>query len=1101
MVTSLFPLIPSTMNPKLRRSIFLSLVIWSALACQTNAQPDTTTNRYATAEDAAYWHNVNEGDFLLFKGNTDKGGKIYSAPNNTPINLPLGGRILLYSNSYERIYIDGSGCQNTREQPTVITNFGGQVKWGNSEDANQYRGMELVNFKHVHLTGKYDPDKQTGDPDFRGHDGGKALGSGDYYEKYGMWGDMRWSGPRFYGGYGNIVRAYRYDSIKIDYVAAWGGGFASFNLKEDGPADPGVVDVDIQDTFTGIGEGEGFYISYSTEAVGQDATRLTLRNNIVVFSGAEGLQTDNLAPGSVIENNVIICTGQFYRMPFQAIYQDNGHQLSYVAGGVTVRNNLMYGVVGYLIGPRYRAAEQGRFTPAASDPVVIENNYFGYGEGNIGYVPEGDAVTPLKFINNTFGPISVPSSDDSYSTPQVPPYFLNLSISNCPITLKDNLYPAGAPFYAFTRGNGANLVVNEGNQQAEAQPILFVDLGFGDSFDPRYTGFYAAVWSNTPDGVKNGQPVAYKAGDIVHLYDDNGDTFFFKCLENHTADANNHPLVNAGGEWEHLTWNGRNLPPFDVRLKGDTYYNYRGIGLTYNEANQYPADFEAPVMSIDDPVVQFTRGSEYFEFGVHATDNIDGDISGKVLGAWVGEPFNSDAPGTYRIRYSVTDRAGNVAPTVDREVRVSDPTVARLREYRVNFHRYGAANLAGWTDLGNDAEGLRISGNPTSTNLFDTAGSDTGVELLIENINGGYSEHYKNHVNTAGVDIGNFPAAITAQGLRIRDPYENPCVLVFTGLNTSASYNVRFTGYVDSGSAVLESTLTHAPSGQAATINVRHNSSDTGTLINIQPDQNGRMDLSFSTPTSFGQPNISGVILEENSGLGLAGGHPVMTGVADQTVEPDTQSLLFDLTVSDSDTDAKDLQVSWSSSNTARIPQEAISISGSGAVRSMSIDTTGLPAATTPVTFMVTDGGYFFASTALITVAETYQDWARIHFQDQMDSPELEAAIWGPNANPDRDALANALERLFNRDPNQPSETGIPFSLTNSANGTQFVFSVSASVPAVEWRLEESGDMLTWTDVSAQLDGPWADESMDLYALSVDLNQVPPVFFRILTSN
>ncbi|MCH6258652.1 DUF5011 domain-containing protein [Puniceicoccaceae bacterium K14] len=1073
---------------------FFSLLVLFTI--EAIAIPDIAVNRYATSEDAAHWNNVNVGDYLFFSGNSDGGDKIHSSS----IALSVGGKILLYANDYERIFIDGKLCESTEDVPTVITNFGGQVRFGESLDNDGYRGFDLANFKHVYLSGKYDPAAQTGHPDFLGHDGGRALGSGDYYEKYGLWGDTRWSAERAGQTEGNLVRAYGYDSIKIDYVASWGGPFACFNLKQDNPSVPGLVKVDVQDTFCGMAESEGFYISYSTKAEGQDITQLTLRNNIVVLTGSEGLQTDNLAPGSVIENNIVVGTGRFYRRPFQAIYQVNAHQFSFVGSDVTIRDNIISGTTGFLIAPRYRFPGEGRVTASADLPILIENNYYGYGESDIGYVWNSDGVTPIKYINNVFGPISVPTTDDSKTDPPLIQSFINFGNDNVPITLRDNVYPAGAPFYRFSRGSGENLVENTGNQQRVAEAIEFVDLGFGDDFDMRDLAFYTPTYKKTPDGLKDGEAVPYKSDDIVMSYDETGQTSFFRCIQDHLGDASLAPF-KAPDYWEQLFWNGRTLPPFDVRLKADTAYNYRGMGLTYNEENLLEPDFEAPVITIEKPKVTFTKGSEYFEFGVEALDTINGDLSSSVESYWESEPFDGETVGTYRRVYEVSDRAGYAALPVIREVVVADPTVTLRREIKVNLHRYSPANLADWTDVGNDTEGLRIEDRPTHTSLYDSNGDLTEAELLIEDIEGGYSEHYKNHKNTAGVAIGEFPPEVTNNGLRIRDPHENPCVLVFSSLPTDAFYDVLFTGYNDSGSGELNTVLGHDESNQEISIDIRFNSDAVGQLSNLSTSNEGRLDLDFSTNTPAGQPNLSGVILREKIGFGPQGSHPIFEGPSDLALAPGSVGPAFKLNLVDADSTAGELTVSWVSGNPSQISNDAISITGEGLERIVTIDTTGLLEESAEVTFLLSDGTAFYAQTVNLVFETSYQTWAREHFSFQVDDPELESSVWGSSANPDQDAHTNAFERLFRYDPLSADARDLPISVGQGAIGDRLVFSINEDVSNESWDVETSEDLASWQSATSDIVNTSTLDGLAHYVLPLIETSKNSTFLRFQLQN
>lgn len=556
-----------------------------------HAATDTETNRYATAADAAHWPSVNEGDYIFFKGNNDGGDDIYAAAGgrHLEIELPVGKKILIYEGDYERILINGASCLGTPENPTIVTNLGGQVRWGYSEESNQYRSLELYNFKHLHLTGKYDAANQTGDSQFLGHDSGAALGSGDYYERYGLWGNPRWSGPTYRGKYGNGVRIFRFKTVKIDYVSSWGGYFASFNVKTDNPSKPGEVEVDIQDCFAGFGEGEAFYISYSTKAHNQDITKLTLKNNITAFTGAEALQTDNLAEGSVIENNVCLGSATFYRHPFQALYQDNLHQFSFVEGGITVQNNILVGTNGALHNFRYRDANSGdvtdRTNPSASKPVTMRNNFYGYGRTNMGYMWQGDGITPYHFIDNVYGDITVPCTDDTLSAPaKEEAGFFKLGNSNTEITFEGNIYPAARELYFMSNGSGKN-VTSKGNLQQAAPAIQFKNSGFSNGIDWRRISVWSAKYANTPKSSgknKNGEWIPYVLDDIVIFYDSAGYTKFFKCIQAHAGDHNPN---TASAYWSQIKWNGRNMPPLDLRIEKGSYYNQRGMGLAYNEVN------------------------------------------------------------------------------------------------------------------------------------------------------------------------------------------------------------------------------------------------------------------------------------------------------------------------------------------------------------------------------------------------------------------------------------------------------------------------------------------------------------------------------------
>ena len=79
------------------------------------------------------------------------------------------------------------------------------------------------------------------------------------------------------------------------------------------------------------------------------------------------------------------------------------------------------------------------------------------------------------------------------------------------------------------------------------------------------------------------------------------------------------------------------------------------------------ADFKAPVISLNgDKKLYIKLGSEYAEAGFKAQDNVDGDVTDKVV---VSGKVDTTKCGSYKIQYTVTDKAGN-SITENREVYV-----------------------------------------------------------------------------------------------------------------------------------------------------------------------------------------------------------------------------------------------------------------------------------------------------------------------------------------------------------------------------------------------------------------------------------------------
>ena len=91
-------------------------------------------------------------------------------------------------------------------------------------------------------------------------------------------------------------------------------------------------------------------------------------------------------------------------------------------------------------------------------------------------------------------------------------------------------------------------------------------------------------------------------------------------------------------------------------------------------------DIVSPVIVLDRENVVLARGSE-FSYNINATDNIDGDISDKVI-----KEGNLDinVPGKYEIKYSVSDNAGNKSEIIQ-HIEVRDELKNRTSSLDVSF--------------------------------------------------------------------------------------------------------------------------------------------------------------------------------------------------------------------------------------------------------------------------------------------------------------------------------------------------------------------------------------------------------------------------------
>lgn len=122
--------------------------------------------------------------------------------------------------------------------------------------------------------------------------------------------------------------------------------------------------------------------------------------------------------------------------------------------------------------------------------------------------------------------------------------------------------------------------------------------------------------------------------------------------------------------------------PVDTQVPGDYVVRYnvndnRGNAAVEVTRSVRVVDSRAPVITLTGgPLVTIDCGSGAFQDpGVRAIDNLDGDISARVVATGA---VDTSTPGDYLIRYSVVDNAGNAAME-SRTVRVLN-TPAQLRE-------------------------------------------------------------------------------------------------------------------------------------------------------------------------------------------------------------------------------------------------------------------------------------------------------------------------------------------------------------------------------------------------------------------------------------
>lgn len=105
-------------------------------------------------------------------------------------------------------------------------------------------------------------------------------------------------------------------------------------------------------------------------------------------------------------------------------------------------------------------------------------------------------------------------------------------------------------------------------------------------------------------------------------------------------------------------------------------YSAKAMGQTQKVTRTVKVvDTQKPTLTLEgDEKITVTRGKEFTDPGFTATDNYDGDLTGKVT---VSGEVDTSKAGTYTLTYEVSDSSGNAAEKVTRTVTVKAPVVVQ----------------------------------------------------------------------------------------------------------------------------------------------------------------------------------------------------------------------------------------------------------------------------------------------------------------------------------------------------------------------------------------------------------------------------------------
>lgn len=184
----------------------------------------------------------------------------------------------------------------------------------------------------------------------------------------------------------------------------------------------------------------------------------------------------------------------------------------------------------------------------------------------------------------------------------------------------------------------------------------------------------------------------------------------------------------------------------------------------------------------------------------------------------------------------------------------------------------------------------------------------------------------------------------------------------------------------------------------------------------------GALSLKVFSTGNYGGLGNAGYASRENTNTSLRpqliltfeNNAPVVSPIADLSIPVNGSTGPSAFTVSDPDTTAAGLVLTASSSNTALVPANAITLGGSGENRTISLTPASNSLGTSTITIRASDGSLTTDASFQLTVTGTpEQTWRFTHFGTTLDSGNA-----ADTADPDLDGWTNAQERAAASDPN-----------------------------------------------------------------------------------
>ena len=435
-------------------------------------------------------------------------------------------------------------------RPLVITNLGGQVKVGPNLGGNFIWSMH--GGAHWVLTGRYDPDSQTGDVGFPGHRCGAYANSRG---TYGFLSDdaLDHSGPYTHMG----LAVSDATDFELEFLEITRSGFAGIrllNARAAGDAPQPMANVRVHDTYVHDIDSEGLYFGWTGAPPSNLFPNLQVYNNRIIRTGSETLQLQDLGDGSRIHHNVLAYGGLHWLDNF-GDYQDGNHQILVREGTIEIDHNIIVGGAGTLLS-FFSAPQAGD----GDRHVTFHDNHYADTRSLGGYLNGMAAATSsLTFHGNTFRGLdfSYTTVDPGATDPGVG-FGINGANQAAIGFTANTIEGPRALINGIDRNGTRGNVTASDNVRGAVAPIKYVASGFPDVPTARLS-----AWGPRATLAPGMPPIQYAVGDLV-MHD-------AQLYRARTASTGLVPPEHPEA-WELLP-----LPEDDLRVAADSPYVELGV--------------------------------------------------------------------------------------------------------------------------------------------------------------------------------------------------------------------------------------------------------------------------------------------------------------------------------------------------------------------------------------------------------------------------------------------------------------------------------------------------------------------------------------------